>query len=58
MDGSAKDFILEIEKVGTKKLSKKENTKNFKKIQMIHGNKNISIEPDENSTFEVDFNKL
>ena len=22
---------------------------------MIHGNKNISIEPDENSTFEVDF---
>ena len=56
MDGSAKDFILEIEKVGTKKLSKKrKNLKILKKIQMIHGNKNISIEPDENSTFEVDF---
>ncbi len=56
MDGSAKDFILEIEKVGTKKLSKKRKyLKILKKIQMIHGNKNISVEPDENSTFEVDF---
>ena len=53
MDGSAKDFILEIKNVGTKKLSKKRKyLKILKKIQMIQGKKYISIEPEINSTLK------
>ena len=55
MDGSAKDFILEIEKVGTKKLPKKRKyLKILDKIELKDGEKKISICPN-NLNFEIDF---
>ena len=55
MDGSSKDFIDLINKVGLKKqLAKKRYLKVLKKIELNDENKKISIEPNEN-TLKVNF---
>ena len=56
MDGSAKDFLNSIEKVGIKKLSKKRKyLKVLEKIEIKDGGRNISIEPVDASSLQVDF---
>ena len=56
MDGSAKDFLNSIEKVGIKKLSKKRKyLKVLEKIEIKDGVRNISIEPVDASSLQVDF---
>ncbi len=56
MDGSAKVFTENFEKTGIKKLAKKRKyLKILKKIELKDGRRKISIEPIENSSFEVDF---
>ena len=56
MDGSAKDFIEGFERVGVKKLSKKRKyIKIVEKIVLEDGERKISLEPSDNSSFEVDF---
>ena len=56
MDGSAKDFLNSIEKVGIKKLSKKRKyLKVLDKIEIKDGERNISIEPVDASSLQVDF---
>jgi len=58
MDGSSKDFIDLINKVGLKKqLAKKRYLKILKKIELNDENKKISIEPNEN-TLKVNFQLL
>ena len=55
MDGSSKDFIEEINKVGLKNLfSKKKYLKILKTIKYTEGEKSISIEP-SNESLIVDF---
>jgi|TARA_B100001093_G_C26835809_1_gene1018304 UDP-3-O-[3-hydroxymyristoyl] N-acetylglucosamine deacetylase len=55
MDGSSKDFIEEINKVGLKNLfSKKKYLKILKTIKYTEGEKSISIEP-SNESLKVDF---
>ena len=55
MDGSSKDFIEEIKKVGLKNLfSKKKYLKILKTIKYTEGEKSISIEPSDES-LKVDF---
>ena len=55
MDGSAKDFLIIIENAKMKVLSKKRKyLKILDKIELIDGERKISIEP-TNSSFEVDF---
>ena len=56
MDGSAKDFIEAFESVGIKKLSKKRKyIKIIDKFILEDGERSISLEPADNSSFEVDF---
>ena len=56
MDGSAKDFIEAFERVGIKKLSKKRKyIKIIDKFILEDGERRISLEPADNSSFEVDF---
>ena len=56
MDGSAKDFLIGIGKVGTIEQSKKRKyLKISKKVDLTDENKKISIEPKEDSSLEVDF---
>ena len=56
MDGSSKDFIDELLKVGTKELkSKRKFLKVIKKFEYKNGEKFVSIEPTENNEFKVDF---
>ena len=56
MDGSAKDFLEAFEKAGVRKLSKKRKYyKILNKVELIDGEKKISIEPDDTSSFEVRF---
>jgi UDP-3-O-[3-hydroxymyristoyl] N-acetylglucosamine deacetylase len=55
MDGSAKDFLEVIKNVNTKILSKKRKyIKILDKVELIDGERKISIEPN-NSSFEVEF---
>ena len=55
MDGSAKDFLQVIENAGLRKLNKKRKyLKIVDKVELIDGERKISIEP-INSSFEVDF---
>ena len=55
MDGSAKDFLIGIGKVGTIEQSKKRKyLKISKKVDLTDENKKISIEP-KNSSLEVNF---
>ena len=55
MDGSAKDFIKKIDKVGIKQQSKaRKYIKVTDKTELVDGDKKISIEPCDNS-FEVEF---
>ncbi len=55
MDGSAKDFLEVIKNVNTKTLSKKRKyIKILDKVELIDGERKISIEPN-NSSFEVEF---
>ena len=55
MDGSAKDFIKKIDKVGIKQQSKaRKYIKVTDKTELVYGYKKISIEPCDNS-FEVEF---
>ena len=55
MDGSAKDFLQVIENAGLRKLNKKRKyLKIIDKVELIDGERKISIEP-INSSFEVDF---
>ena len=54
MDGSAKEFIEVLKKIGTKKLKEKRRyLKILNKVQLVEGKKEISIEP--NQTFKVNF---
>ena len=54
MDGSAKEFIEVLKKIGTKKLSEKRRyLKILNKVQLVEGKKEISIEPNE--SFKVNF---
>jgi len=56
MDGSSKDFIDELLKVGTKELkSKRKFLKVIKKFEYKNEEKFVSIEPTENDEFKVDF---
>lgn len=56
MDGSAKDFIEAFERVGVKKLSKKRKyIKIIDKFVLEDGERRISLEPADNSSFEVGF---
>ena len=56
MDGSAKDFIEAFERSGVKKQSKKRKyIKIVDKIILEDGERRISLEPADNSSFEVDF---
>ncbi len=56
MDGSAKDFIESFERVGVKKLSKKRKyIKIIDKFVLEDGERRISLEPADNSSFEVSF---
>ena len=56
MDGSSKDFIDELLKVGTKELkSKRKFLKVIKKFEYKNEEKFVSIEPTENNEFKVDF---
>ena len=55
MDGSAKDFLEEFKKAKIKILSKKRKyLKVVDKIELVDGEKKISIEPSDKS-LEVDF---
>ena len=55
MDGSSKEFVNEINKVGLKTLTQKRKyLKILKKVELKEGEKYISIEPNEKS-LEVDF---
>ena len=56
MDGSAKDFLDTFEKTEIQSLSVKRNfLKVLEKVELIEGNRNISIEPFDNS-LEIEFN--
>jgi len=56
MDGSAKDFIEAFERVVIKKLSKKRKfIKILDKFVFEDGERRISLEPSDNSSFQVDF---
>ena len=55
MDGSAKDFLIELKKIEIIDQSEKRKyLKISNKVELIDGKKKISIEPNEN-TFEVEF---
>ena len=55
MDGSAKDFLKILKETGVKTLQRKRKyLKVLQKLELIDGDRKISIEPNENS-FEVDF---
>ena len=55
MDGSAKDFINVFKKVDLKTLeTKRKYLKILEKINLVDGDRNISIEP--SNSFEVNFN--
>jgi len=55
MDGSAKDFVFQIRKIGTKIYdTPKKFIKVLKKYELVKDNKFISIEPCENN-LEIDF---
>lgn len=55
MDGSAKDFLNVLNKTNTTKLTKKRKyLKILNKVELVDGERKISIEPNELS-FEVDF---
>ena len=55
MDGSAKDFLNVFDKMKLKVLSKKRKyLKVLDKIELVDGERKISIEPEENS-LEIDF---
>ena len=56
MDGSSKDFLNSIEKAGIKKLSKKRKyLKILEKIELKDEERNISIEPVDTSSLQVNF---
>ena len=56
MDGSAKDFLDTFKKTEIQSLSVKRNfLKVLEKVELIEGNRNISIEPFDNS-LEIEFN--
>ena len=55
MDGSAKDFLKEIKKTGTRKQSKpRQYIKILNKVELVDGERKISIEPNDLS-MQVDF---
>ena len=55
MDGSAKEFLAVLQKTETKTLDKKRQyLKVLNKVELIDGDRKISIEPD-NTSLEVDF---
>lgn len=55
MDGSAKDFLIELKKIEIKDQSEKRKyLKISNKVELIDGERKISIEPND-TTFEVDF---
>ena len=55
LDGSAKEFVEEIRKVGTKNYNiPKKFIKILKKVECLKGDKSISIEPCENE-LQIDF---
>ena len=60
LDGSSKDFVQAIEKVGLKSQSSPiKIIKILKKVEIKNGNKKISIEPSKTTLeidFEIDFN--
>ena len=56
MDGSAKDFLEAFERTGIRKLTKKRKYyKILDKVELKDGEKKISIEPNDTSSFEVSF---
>ena len=56
MDGSAKDFLEAFERTGIRKLTKKRKYyKILNKVEFKDGEKKISIEPNDTSSFEVSF---
>ena len=55
MDGSSKDFLTELKKIDLKNQEKKRKyLKITNKIELVKGEKKISIEPN-NSSLEVNF---
>ena len=55
MDGSSKDFIKGIKKINLiDQLKKRKYLNILKKVELIDGNRKISIEPNQ-SSLEVDF---
>ena len=56
MDGSAKDFLEAFERTGIRKLTKKRKYyKILNKLKFKDGEKKISLEPNDTSSFEVSF---
>ena len=56
MDGSAKDFLKELQKIDLKRSTKKRKyLKVIEKVELKDNCRKIFIEPNSSSTFEVDF---